>query len=117
MKRRGKQIAKKLPVVCFNRGDDLSVKGYMVKAKAITGDDVDLTCEDAKKLAYAFRVFKGLAAATAKLVTAQSQIKKKNQKAKEKSEYGNRKTRAGLSGRRLRRRFGGGTPGVPRPPT
>jgi hypothetical protein len=55
-----------LPVVCFNRDDELTIKDYMVKAKALSGGEVDLTSEDKKKLEYSLRVFKGLAASAAK---------------------------------------------------
>jgi hypothetical protein len=66
MERQVKRSVAKLPVVCFNRDDELTIEVYMVKAKALSGGEVELTSEDKRKLEYSLRVFKGLAASAAK---------------------------------------------------
>lgn len=57
-----KRSVAKLPVVCFNRDDELTIEGYLVKAKALSVGEVELTSEDRTKLECSLRVFKGLAA-------------------------------------------------------
>lgn len=112
-----KRSVAKLPVVCFNRGDELTIEGYMVKVKALSGGEVELTSEDKKKLEYSLRVFKGLAASAATQRSTRGYASQKKNKANGKTRDGNRKSRTRLSGRRLRRRFSGGPPGVPRAAT
>ncbi len=70
MKRQVKRSFAKLPVVCFNGRDELTIEGYMVKANALSGGEVELTLEDKKKLEYSLRVFKGLAANASKQCSA-----------------------------------------------
>ena len=66
MERRVKRSGAKLPVVYFNGRYELTIEGYMVKANALSGEEVELTPEDKKKLEYSLRVFKGLVANTSK---------------------------------------------------
>ena len=66
MERQVKRSVAKLPVVCFNGRDELTVEGYRVKANALSGGEVDLTSEDKRKLEYSLQVFNGLAASAAK---------------------------------------------------
>lgn len=111
------RLVAKLPVVCFNGGDELTIEGYMAKA-ALSDGKVELTSMDKTKLEYSLRVFKGLAANAAKqFATSGIASMKKKSKAKEKTHDRNRKSRTGLSGRRLRRRFSGGASRVPRAAT
>ena len=46
MERQVKRSVVTLPVVCFRRGDELTIEGYMVKAKALFDGEVELTFED-----------------------------------------------------------------------
>ena len=66
MERRVKRLVAKLPVVCFNGHDELTIERCMVKANALSGGEVELRPEDKKKLEYSLRVFKGLAANASK---------------------------------------------------
>lgn len=68
MERQLKRSVAKLPVVCFYGRDELTINGFMVNANALSGEEVDLTSEDKKKLEYSLRVFKGLAASAANSV-------------------------------------------------
>ena len=80
MNAQARKRERRLPVVCFDRHDDLSVESYLVKAAAITRGHVELTSEDREKLEYTLRVFRGLRAATA-APTAQARRQQKKPKA------------------------------------
>lgn len=54
-----------LPIVGFDRSDELTVETYLAKAKALTGKDHQLTPGQREKLEYSLRVFKGHRAAAA----------------------------------------------------
>ena len=51
-----------LPIIGFNSENTLTVTEYLAKAKAMAGEDVELTSKDVRKLRYSLRVFKGMAA-------------------------------------------------------